>query len=214
MIVYEQKARAEMCGLFLYPFSILPMIQAAVTGCFFHAQICPGTALNSASQMEGFGRSEASKATWEAKNKISKVIENASKYDKILLDEATEDLISEKPFSEILPLKGKMSDRAVRKWYLKHEAMIPSLVDNRLPIEEQARKVFGLRNLHRTQARDLIYGQKLWAKLDETDPNFTFEELIESKMRRKGLTREEAVLDILKTATKTRKSVNKSLGLE
>ena len=157
--------------------------------------------------MEGFGRSEASKATWEAKNKISKVIENASKYDKILLDEVTEDLISEKPFSEILPLKGKMSDRAVRKWYLKHEAMIPSLVDNRLPIEEQARKVFGLRNLHRTQARDLIYGQKLWAK-------FTFEELIESKMRRKGLTREEAVLDILKTATKTRKSVNKSLGLE
>ena len=59
-----------------------------------------------------------------------------------------------------------------------------------------------------------MYDQKLRAKLDETDPNFTFEELIESKMRRKNLTREEAVLDILKTATKTRKSVNKSLGLE
>lgn len=166
------------------------------------------------SQVEGFGRSQASRATWEFKNKISKVIENASKYDKIVLDEATEDLISEKPFSEILPLKGKMSDRAVRKWYLKHDAMIPSLVDNRLPIEEQARKAFELRNLHRTQARDLMYDQKLRAKLDETDPNFTFEELIESKMRRKNLTREEAVLDILKTATKTRKSVNKSLGLE
>ena len=39
MIVYEQKARAEMCGLFLYPFSILPMIQAAVTGCFFHTYL-------------------------------------------------------------------------------------------------------------------------------------------------------------------------------
>ena len=56
-----------MCGLFLYPFSILPMIQAAVTGCFFHAQICPGMALNSAGQAEGFGRSEASRATAQAK---------------------------------------------------------------------------------------------------------------------------------------------------
>ena len=61
---------------------------------------------------------------------------------------------------------------------------------------------------------DAVYlaGKKYGARA--YSDNFTFEELIESKMRRKGLTREEAVLDILKTATKTRKSVNKSLGLE
>ena len=33
----------------------------------FFIPICPGTALNSAGQAEGFGRSEASKATWENK---------------------------------------------------------------------------------------------------------------------------------------------------
>lgn len=59
-----------------------------------------------------------------------------------------------------MPLKGKMSDRIVRKWYLKHDAMIPSLVDSHFLIEELA------------------------------------------------------ILDVLKTETKTRKSVSKFLGLE
>ena len=51
-------------------------------------------------------------------------------------------------------------------------------------------------------------------KLDKDDPNKTFEELIQSKMQRKNMTRDEAIEDILKTATKTRSSVNKELGLE
>ena len=71
-----------------------------------------------------------------------------------------------------------------------------------------------LRNRNRTQARDLMHDQEKRRQLDITDPNRSFEELIESKMRRKGLTREEAIADILNTATKTRKSVNKALGLE
>jgi phage terminase Nu1 subunit (DNA packaging protein) len=56
--------------------------------------------------------------------------------------------------------------------------------------------------------------QKLRKQLDETDPNKSFEELLADKMQRKNLTREQAVQDILNTAAKTRKSVNKALGLE
>ena len=50
--------------------------------------------------------------------------------------------------------------------------------------------------------------------LETEKPNMTFEELIASKMKRKGLTRKEAQIDILKTATKTNKSVNKEIGLD
>ena len=49
--------------------------------------------------------------------------------------------------------------------------------------------------------------------LDSERPNKTFEELIQSKMDRKGMTREEAIKDIYKTATKTNDMVNKELGL-
>lgn len=71
-----------------------------------------------------------------------------------------------------------------------------------------------MRNMFRTQARDLMADQEKRKELDITDPNHTFEELIDSKMKRKNMTREEAVVDILSTATKTRAFVNKKLGLE
>ena len=50
-------------------------------------------------------------------------------------------------------------------------------------------------------------------KLDVEKPNKSFEELINSKMERKGLTREEAIQDIYNTATKTNALINKELGL-
>ena len=71
-----------------------------------------------------------------------------------------------------------------------------------------------LRNKFRTQARELMADQEKRKQLDITDPNKSFEELILDKMKRKNLSREEAIADILRTATKTRKSVNKKLGLE
>lgn len=66
----------------------------------------------------------------------------------------------------------------------------------------------------RTQARDLMADQKLRKELDISDPNKSFEELLTDKMQRKNLSRDEAIADILKTAVKTRKSVNQKLGLE
>ena len=71
-----------------------------------------------------------------------------------------------------------------------------------------------MRNHNRTAARELMKDQKARKELDLNDPNKTFEQLIEQKMQRKGLNRDEAMKDILETATKTRKSVNRMLGLE
>ena len=51
-------------------------------------------------------------------------------------------------------------------------------------------------------------------RLDIDKPNKSFEELIVSKMADKKLSRKEAIEDIYKTATKTNKEVNRSLGLE
>lgn len=71
-----------------------------------------------------------------------------------------------------------------------------------------------MRNYNRTAARELMKDQKARKELDLNDPNKTFEQFIEQKMERKGLNRDEAMKDILETATKTRKSVNRMLGLE
>ena len=56
--------------------------------------------------------------------------------------------------------------------------------------------------------------QKERQELDRSDPNRTFEDLLSDKMKRKGMTYEEALHDIIGTSTKTRKSVNRSLGLK
>lgn len=148
------------------------------------------------------------------REQIAKVVDNLTDRDIIKLGKVNEDLLQKKSFEEVSQYSGKLSDRAVRKWYKYHDEQIPNLIDRTKSLEDQARQACELRNLHRTQARDLMRDQEARKKLDQTDPNRTFEELVEDKMKRKGLTREQAYEDILKTATKTRKSVNKSLGLE
>lgn len=122
--------------------------------------------------------------------------------------------LTNKPYDDILYMKGKMSDRDVRKWYISHNKQIPDLIDKTKPIEEQAKQACDLRNKHRFQARELMVNQEERKKLDERDPIITFEELVADKMKRKNLTRLQACEDILKTATKTRKSVNNILNVE
>ena len=45
-------------------------------------------------------------------------------------------------------------------------------------------------------------------------PNKDFDDMVKDKMERKGLSREEALKDIIETSGKTNKKVDKSLGLE
>lgn len=165
-------------------------------------------------EMSGFGPKQAKNAILTVDKKFKEILEKASNGDKIELDNDMESIIADKPFEQLQPLKEKLSDRAVRKWYNTQDAAIPSQIDQSLSIEDQARQACELRNQNRTNARDLMRNQKKRRELDITDPNKSFEELIEDKMKRKNLTREQAIADILKTATKTRKSVNKQLGLE
>lgn len=122
--------------------------------------------------------------------------------------------LSSKDFNDIIKLKGKLTDGEVRKWYNNHDKNIPNLIGKTKSIEAQARQACELRNTYRTQARDLMLDQEKRRALDISDPNKTFEELIDDKMVRKKLSYGEAVEDVLKTSTKTRKSVNKKFGLE
>ena len=142
-------------------------------------------------QVQGFGRSEAQKAV------------QAEKAD-----------LTHRDYNDIIYMKGKMSDRDVRLWYVAHDKNIPNLIDKTKPIEDQARQACDLRNQYRYQARELMVDQEKRKKLDITDPIKSFDELMQHKMKDKGLSYEEALTDIVKTATKTRKSVNDELGVE
>lgn len=108
----------------------------------------------------------------------------------------------------------KKGNTEVRKWYLERVSHIPDEIDSSLPMAEKAKKAFEARNNIRTEARNMMADETTRAKLDQERPNMSFEELVKSKMQRKGMTREEAIADIYKTATKTNTSVNKALGLE
>ena len=160
-----------------------------------------------------FGPKRIKAAEGKTEERFKEILEKAQNGDKIVLDEDMEIIIAEKPFAEIQDLRGKLSDRAARKWYLVQDAEIPFQIDVSLSREDQARQACDLRNQNRTNARELMRDQKKRRELDLTDPNKSFEELIMDKMNRKKLTREQAIEDILRTATKTRKSVNKQLGL-
>lgn len=138
--------------------------------------------------------------------------ENAKKADEI--GEKLEKPIANFEDDDIIKLNGKLTNSQVRKWYIAQNKRIPDMIDKSKSIEEQARQACDLRNRIRTQARDLMMDQKLRVELDKSDPNKSFEELIEDKMKNKNLSYDEAIKDILGTASKTRKSINKKFGLE
>ena len=110
--------------------------------------------------------------------------------------------------------KIKLDNISVRKWYIDRVTKIPDEIDRTLSMDKRAYLAFEARNKIRKEARNMMADERERQKLDAERPNKTFEELIESKMKRKGMTREEAIEDIYKTATKTNERVNKELGIE
>lgn len=103
--------------------------------------------------------------------------------------------------------------KTVRKLYNDNVSTIPDKIDKTKTLEEQARKAFEMRNTFRDEARALMDDKTTARELARKFPSVTFEEMVKSKMSRKGLTREEALLDIIKTSSKTNEKVNKELGL-
>ena len=145
---------------------------------------------------------------------VTKTVEKLTDRDIIALNTENEDIVSRLSLEDTTAYNGKLSNRAARKWYLAHVKRIPEVVDHSQSIEEQARQAYELRIAYRTQTRDLMRDQIARKRLDEKHPSKTFEELLEDKMQRKGLTREQAIWDIYKTAVKTNSGVNEALGLE
>ena len=104
-------------------------------------------------------------------------------------------------------------NKSVRQWYVNNCNEIINKIDKTASVEQQAKEAFLLRNEYKVQARRLMSDRKAAKKLMDERPLKSFDELLKDKMKRKGLTREEAAADILKTATKTNKDVNNSFGL-
>lgn len=101
----------------------------------------------------------------------------------------------------------------VRKWYLSQEATIPDLIDYNQPLKQQAYQAFSLRNKFRTTARELMANRELAESLYITDPNRTWEQIIQ-RQANKGLTGDDIYKSIIQSSQRSRTSVNKSLGLE
>ncbi len=108
---------------------------------------------------------------------------------------------------------GTLSNVDARKWYLEKEAKIPDLIDDSLPLEQQARQAFELRNQFRKQARELMSDRQLAESLCATDPNLTWEQIIQKQID-KGLSRDDIYKAIIESSQCSRTSVNQSLGLE
>ena len=129
-------------------------------------------------------------------------------------NESQSDILKKKTFEELQAYIGKLDNKTVREWYIYQSEWIHSQISTELPIEERARQAFELRNKYRRQARDLMADQELRERLDREKPMREWESIVADKMRRKGMSRQEAVEDIYRTAIKSNEGVNKKFGLE
>lgn len=143
---------------------------------------------------------------------FKKMLYNNSDEYKQLRHQFNEKVINS-DYDDIKHLNGSLSDKVTRQWYVLHDKKIPDMIDRNQSIEDQARQAHALRNQFRTNARDLMLNQDERKWLDKSHPNLTFEEQVEKKMSDKGMTRDEAIQDILKTASKSNKKVNEKFKL-
>lgn len=143
---------------------------------------------------------------------FKKMLNNNSDEYKQLRHQFNEKVINS-DYDDIKHLNGSLSDKVTRQWYVLHDKKIPDMIDRNQSIEDQARQAHALRNQFRTNARDLMLNQDERKWLDKSHPNLTFEEQVDKKMSDKGMTRDEAIQDILKTASKSNKKVNEKFKL-
>ncbi|MGI6361784.1 MAG: phage minor capsid protein [Bacillota bacterium] len=139
-------------------------------------------------------------------------LELSAKSGIIALDKAGRDIFAKMEYQELAANNIKASNLAVRQWYDEHIKSIPSQVDTAQSLEKQARQAYSLRNQYKEEARNLMADMAERAKLDAKSPAPDFDYLLNDKIERKGLTREEALKDIIKTATKSNEKVNKEVG--
>ena len=139
-----------------------------------------------------------SSASWENLKERVEIIEKTPK--KALENYGKSDII-------------KFDNKNVREWYINAVSEIQGNIDTTLTIEEQARFAFSERNRIRTTAREMMIEEQVRKDLYKNKPNKDFDVLLKSKMERKKLSKEQALKDILETATKTNAEVNKELNI-
>ena len=112
---------------------------------------------------------------------------------------------------------GTLSDLETRTVYTTLELRMREVHDQLLrdgvDPEERARTLSGLRASIRTWARALMADREAAESLDATDPNPTFEALVE-RQRTRGRVGDEIYEAIIASATRSRDSVNKALGID
>lgn len=145
-------------------------------------------------------------------DEFKKMLYNNSDEYKQLRHKFNEKVINS-DYEDIKHLNGCLSDKVTRKWYVIHDEKIPDMIDKTKPIEDQSRQAHALRNQFRTNARDLMLNQDERKWLDKAKPNLTYEEQIIKKMEDKNMTRDEAILDIIKTASKSNQKYNDKFNL-
>lgn len=144
--------------------------------------------------------------------------ENSDEKDKKSVDKSAEsDIIETEDARNLSKYLGapivETDNLHVREWYYANVSDIPNQVDKSLPLGQQALQAYELRNKYKHEARAAMSDKETVELLERLRPAPQFEELVQSKMKRKGMTREQAVEDILKTASKTNSDVNKEFGL-
>lgn len=107
----------------------------------------------------------------------------------------------------------EVDNQSVREWYYANVHDIPNQIDRTKPFEEQVRQAFELRNKYKHEARIAMSDKETAKMLEEKKPAPTFEKLLEDKMKRKGMTKDQALMDILLTASKTNSGVDNDFGL-
>lgn len=113
---------------------------------------------------------------------------------------------------------GSLTDVEVRNYYLEAErrlaALNEQLAKTDMPLEERARIASEIRNEFRTKARDLMSNRAAAEELMKKEGNRPFDQLIEDKMAKKGMTREQAMQDVIDSSSKSRGAVNEALGVD
>lgn len=121
---------------------------------------------------------------------------------------------SKKDLSQYLGRAIVQTDnQSVREWYVANVSDIPNQIDRSRSFDEQVRQAFELRNRYKHEARVAMSDVERARELEEKRPAPTFEQLLDRKMRLKGLSHQEALEDILRTASTTNNDVNKEFGL-
>ena len=112
---------------------------------------------------------------------------------------------------------GTLSPDEARTVYLQGEQRMrqlnEQLMQQGVSPEQRAKTMFDLRNQLRSWSRDLMSERALADQLNATEPNLTLDQLI-AKNQAKGLTGNDIWNSIIDSSTRSRGSVNATLGID